>query len=140
MLNSTKNTLGIPFSGDTILQGMPELAYVFSRDGRMLMWNKNIEIVLGYNSDELNLKFISDFIADEDKSITLEVMSRIFSDKNEQTLEYKLLTKKGNTLPYIGSGSYAFVDGQEYFIGMAMFLFNNCSKFRTSKKYETVKS
>ena len=35
------------FSGEQILQGMPELAYVFDKEGRMLMWNENVESVLG---------------------------------------------------------------------------------------------
>lgn len=112
--------LAMPFSGDTILQGMPELAYVFNKEGKMLMWNKNVEAILGYNSDELSCKYISDFIAEKDRQKTLEAITRIFIEKNEQTVEYDLLSKSGETLPYIGSGSYSFVDGQEYFIGMAI--------------------
>jgi len=45
-------------SGSTILKGMPELAYVFNNEGQMLMWNKNIETVLGYSKDELLYKNI----------------------------------------------------------------------------------
>jgi len=45
-------------SGSTIIKGMPELAYVFNKKGQMLMWNKNIETVLGYSKDELLYKNI----------------------------------------------------------------------------------
>jgi len=122
--------LTMPFSGDTILQGMPELAYVFNKEGKMLMWNNNVEAVLGYNADELSCKFISDFIAEKDRPRTLEAMTRIFTEKNEQTIEYNLLSKSGKVLPYIGSGSYSLVDGQEYFIGMAI----NITKLRDTEK------
>ena len=50
------------FTGNQILQGMPELAYVFDKEGRMLMWNKNVELVLGYSKDELSHKFVGEFI------------------------------------------------------------------------------
>jgi len=53
MSNSKKTNQEIPFSGETILQGMPELAYVFNNEGRLLHWNKNAELVLGYSKEEL---------------------------------------------------------------------------------------
>lgn len=108
------------FKGTTILQGMPELAYVFNNKGEMLMWNGNIETVLGYTSEELYLKPIIEFIADEDKERTIEAMQRIFAEKNEQTIEYNILTKTGEKMPYLGSGSYSILNGEEFFIGMAV--------------------
>ena len=120
MADTNKNTLRIPFSGDTILQGMPEIAFVYNNEGKLLMWNKNSEIVFGYEADELFLKHISSFIADEDKPEAIEVFTSIFLEKNEQTLEVNLITKSGKKIPYIASGRYALVDGQEYFIGMAI--------------------
>ncbi len=40
----------ILFPGDTILQGMPELAYVFNNEGKMLMWK--------FRTSFLSLSFI----------------------------------------------------------------------------------
>jgi chemotaxis protein methyltransferase CheR len=108
------------FSGNTILQGMPEMAYVFDKEGRMRMWNKNVELVLGYSKEELHLKGIADFIDEDFLEVTLETIHQLFVDKKERTVEYRLKTKSGEKIPYIGSGSYALVDGQEYFIGMAI--------------------
>jgi len=120
MANSKKHNPVIPFSGETILQGMPEFAYVFDKEGKMLLWNKNIESILGYAKDELYHKYIAEFIYEDDRERTLEAMQRIFAEKKEQTIEYNLLSKSGKIMPYIGSGSYAVVNGQEYFIGMAI--------------------
>ncbi len=130
MSKSKRNPSIESFTGRTILQGMPELAYVFNKEGRMLMWNKNIETVLGYSKEELYHKFISDFIDETDRVKTMEAMYRIFQEKTEQTVEYNLLTKSGKKLPYIGSGSLAIVDNQEYFVGIAI----NLSKLKTTEK------
>ncbi len=120
-MSETKNKLSFKsFSGKTILEGMPELAYVFSKDDKMLMWNKNIETILGYSSEELLYKSGSDFIDKEFRDKTTEAITKIFTEKNQQTIEYNLITKSGEKLPYIGSGSYAVVDGEECFIGMAI--------------------
>ena len=121
MIKKPKNTHSeIPFSAETILQGMPELAYVFDKEGRMIMWNKNIELILGYSEQELHHKYISEFINEADREKTLELFYKIFAEGKQQTIEYHLVTKFGVKLPYIGSGSLAVVDGKEYLIGQAI--------------------
>ena len=114
------------FSGETILKGMPELAYVFNNQGEMLMWNRNVETVLGYSKEELLLKHIEGFIDYPDREKTLAAMNRIFSERVEQTVEYNLISKEGVVMPYIGSGSLAIIGGEEFFVGMAI----NISKLK----------
>ena len=123
MSNKKPKELKHYFSGETILKGMPELAYVFNNKGQMLMWNKNVEQILGYTEDELYLRTLAEFIAPKDLEKTMLAMETIFRDYNEQTVEYSLITKSGKQLPYIGSGSYSLVDGEEFFIGMAISTF-----------------
>ena len=115
-----KKEIRMDFSGDSILQGMPELAYVFNNKGQMLMWNHNIESILGYTSEELYLKDLSSFIAPKDRDKTIKAMEAIFRDRVEQTVEYSLITKDGVQLPYIGSGSLVEVDDKQFFVGMAI--------------------
>ena len=127
-MGTTKNKTSFKsFSAKTILEGMPELAYVFDKEGRMLMWNRNIELILGYTEKELHNKYILDFIDEADRERTLETMQRIFDEKTEQTIEYNLISKSGKKMPYLGSGSLATKGNEEFFIGMAI----DISKFRT---------
>ncbi len=120
MIKMHNNHLKKLFSGETILQGMPELAYVFNKENRLVMWNKNMESVMGYKTDELYLKLGTDFIDEADWEETNEKITKLFTDKQAQTIEYTLITKSGKKIPHIGSGSYAFLNGEEYFIGMAI--------------------
>jgi len=130
MSNSTKYPLIDSFPAETVLHGMPELAYVFSKEGKMVMWNNNVSKILGYSDEELYLKDISDFIDEADIEKSLSTVARIFNEKKEHTVEYHLKTKSGKRIPYIGSGSYAVVDGKEYFIGMAI----DISKLKETEK------
>lgn len=75
---------------------MPELAYVFDKEGRMIMWNRNVEIVLGYTKDELHHKSIDEFIYEADIEKTLELVNKIITEGKEQTVDYHLLTKCSN--------------------------------------------
>ena len=129
----TKLKKSIPensFTAEQILHGIPQLAYVFDKEGRMIMWNKNVELVLGYSKDELNQKLILEFIDEADREKTIERINIIFREKKEQTVEYNLLTKSGEKLPYIGSGSHAVVNGKEYLVGQAI----NISRLQETEK------
>jgi len=107
-------------SGKKVLEGMPELAYIFNRQGQMLMWNENVEKVLAYSKSELFGKELADFIAPEFQEKTLATVEAIFRERKDQTVEYELITKTGKRIPYIGSGSLTIVDGEEFFVGMAI--------------------
>ena len=117
---SKKNLLIEPFSGEAILQGMPELAYAFDKEGRMVMWNKNMESVLGYSKEELYLKTLLDFLDTPDRERVLKEFMKVFTDGKERSVEYNMLTKSGKMIPYLGSGSLAIVDDKEFLVGIAI--------------------
>ena len=129
MTKLKESILEAVFSGEQILQGMPELAYVFDKEGRMLMWNNNVELVLGYSKDELDHKFVGEFIAEADREATIEIFNKVFSEKKTHTIDYHLLAKSGKKLPYIGSGSHAVLNGRECLIGQAI----NTSKLKETE-------
>ncbi len=81
MSSSKKNLTLKSFPAETILQGMPELAYVFDKEGRMLMWNKNIEKILGYSDKELLHKPVSEFQDITDRERVFKIFKEVF-DQN----------------------------------------------------------
>lgn len=121
-----KNIPGQLFPGEAVLQGMPEIAYVFDQEGRLIKWNKNVELVLGYSKEELNLKFVGDFIDKSYRKEVLKEFSKAFDEKVDISIEYDLLTKSEEKIPYMGSGSLSIIDGKEYLIGQAV----NISKLK----------
>ncbi|MEA3478089.1 MAG: sigma 54-interacting transcriptional regulator, partial [Bacteroidota bacterium] len=124
MTKLKESVLEALFSGEQILQGMPELAYVFDKEGRMIMWNKNVEVVLGYSKDELYHKSVSDFQDIPDRKRVLGEFEKVISDGKERTVEYNMLTRSGEKIPCLGSGSKLLIEEREYLIGLAIDISN----------------
>jgi len=130
MNNSNKYVLKDFVAVKTIIKALPEMAYVFNNNGEMVMWNKNVEEVLGYSKKELYLKSIRDFQDAPDKERVYKKFTEVFTKGTEQTVEYNLLTRSGGKIPCLGSGSRVFVDNKPYLIGIAI----NISKQKEAEK------
>ncbi len=115
---------------ETIVQGMPEIAYVFDKEGRLLFWNKNVENRLGYTKKELFHKNILEFIDVSDRDIVLKVFNDILYNGKERPAEYHMVSKSGEKTPYIGSGTLTLISGIQYVIGQAI----NISKLKNIEK------
>ncbi len=117
-----------------ILESMPQFAYVFNKQNELIMWNKHLELVLGYTKEELYKKDVFEFMEESTVDENIEAIHNIFSSKEEQSLEQNILTKSGEKIPVIDTANYAFIDGEEYLIGMAV----DISRLRkTQKNLET---
>ena len=116
----SNNIPKVPFSLERIIKGMPEHAYVFSDEGKMLTWNKNTEILMGYSGDELNNKFVSEFIYKDDKERVVKKFMEMLAegDDKERFIEYHLITKSGKVIPVIAMRNLLFVNGNKYMVGI----------------------
>ena len=128
--NNQLNNLDSNIWSEIILQGMPEIVYVFNGEGLLIRWNKNAEVILGYSKEEMENKPVLDFIAPQYREKVGEIFFGIYENHKDAKVEYKLLTKSGKQIPYLGSGSYACVDGKDYIIGQAI----DISKLKTTEK------
>jgi len=115
---------------ESILKAMPEFAYVFNKHNELVLWNKNLESLLGYSPDELYRKNVYDFMEKSVKDINTEAISKLFRDKEEQSLEQNILTKSGKKIPVIDTANYVLIDGEEYMVGMAI----DISKLRETEE------
>jgi len=118
-----------------IMRAMPEFAYVFNKQNELVMWNKNLETLLGYSADELYKKDVYDFMEEETRDVNVKAIYNLFNKKEEQTLEQNILTKAGKKIPVIDNANYALIDGEDFLIGMAI----DISKLRdTEERLKTV--
>ena len=135
MKKSNKYLQKIPSSTVAILEAMPEFAYVFDKQNKLVMWNNNLESILGYSKDELYNKDANDFMEESTRDINAEAINKVFTEKKEQTVKQNILTKSGKKIPVIDTANYALIDGKEYLIGMAI----DISKLKgTEKKLQQV--
>ena len=101
-----------------LMDSMPGLAYIFTKEGYIIAWNKWVENILGYSKEELKNKFILDFIDETYHAQVMKEMQKVFADGYGQ-VEYELVSKSGKRLHYLGTGTKALINGEEYLIGLA---------------------
>ncbi|MGE5848336.1 MAG: sigma-54 interaction domain-containing protein [Ignavibacteria bacterium] len=104
---------------EAILDSMPGLAYIYTKEGRLVAWNKRCEEILGYSSEEMNNRFLLDFVHAEDKERVRKEVQRVFECGFSQ-VEHRILTKEGKGIHFLGTGQLAEIEGEEYLIGLAM--------------------
>jgi len=107
-------------TGEIILQSMPEFAYVFNKQNELILWNKNLELILGYSKIELYKKDVYDFMEESAKEENQNAINIIFNDKKEQSVEQNILTKSGEKIPVVDTANYGHIGNEEYLIGVAI--------------------
>jgi PAS domain S-box-containing protein len=117
-------------AGYIILKSMPEFAYVFNKNNELVLWNKNLETVLGYTEEELYGKNAFDFMEKSAREINSAAIDKIFNKKTGQSLEQNIITRTGKKIPVVDTASYAVIDGEEYLVGMAI----DISKLRKTEE------
>ena len=110
----------VPFSLERIIKGMPENAYIFSEEGKLLTWNKNVEILVGYTEDELSNTFVTELICKDDKDRVAEKFMELIYEgvDKERIIEYCIQTKSGKIIPCLALRSVVVVNGIKYMVGM----------------------
>jgi PAS domain S-box-containing protein len=108
---------------EAVLEEMPQVAYVQDLQGRMKRWNKNLEDLFEYSTEELKNKFMGDFLNDEDLEQVTNEIQKLIADGigTERSVEYDIITKSGKILPsYYGTGKLAKIGGETILIGQTI--------------------
>src|SRR5262249_11880383 len=104
---------------DLIVNSLPGIFYLINDRGQFLRWNKTLEEVSGYSSDEVSKMSPLDFFGGADKSLIAERIQQVFS-YGEATAEADLLTKRGGKIPYFFTGKLIEFDHSPCLVGMGI--------------------
>ena len=115
----TKSNLSKKILNDTILDSMPGLAYIYSKDGNLVAWNKRAEEILEYSTDEMYGRSVKDFVEEKSRERLIEVFQSIFTLGYAQT-EIINITKSGKKIPLLATGTRVYIESEEYLIGLAL--------------------
>jgi PAS domain S-box-containing protein len=102
-----------------ILNSLPGVFYLFDEHGKFLRWNKNFEIVSGYNAEEISRMSPLDFFKDEEKP-TIQEKIRLVFETGMQEVEANFLTKSGVTIPFYFNGLEMDFEGKRCVIGTGL--------------------
>jgi len=103
---------------EDILNSLPGIFHLYDASvfPKIIRWNKNFESLIGYTSEEINGRLITDWIADENKDEAAEVVGKII-EEGEGFLEANLKRKDGSVVPYFLTGKIIEIRGKKYLVG-----------------------
>ena len=102
---------------DAVIQSLPGMFFLFSRDGEMLRWNVRLQAATGYTSLEIAAMRPLDFIAPADRATVEAAIREILDHGREVTIEAQMTDKAGACLPYAFTGRPLRVAGETYAMG-----------------------
>ena len=104
---------------ESLISSLPGVMYVFDQFGGFKRWNKNFEKITGYSKEQINKMGPLEFIAPEDKDRVGEAIARVF-ETGDSTVEARLATVSGRTIPFLLTGFEYTLDNVKYLIGVGI--------------------
>ncbi|MEO6230248.1 MAG: PAS domain S-box protein [Ferruginibacter sp.] len=84
---------------DSIINSLPGIFYLYDNTGKLIRWNKNMESITGYDSNEIAQMIPDDFYIDCQKDMIQDMRQLVFN-KRIQDVECTLKTKQGIKIPF----------------------------------------
>ena len=104
---------------ESIINSLPGVFYFYDQQGHFLRWNKNFELVSGYNQEEISAMHPLDFFSAEEKNFMEKKIASVFKDGNADA-EADFFTKNKQKIPYYFNGYQVNFNGKVYLIGMGI--------------------
>lgn len=89
---------------ENVLNALKDVFFVFDLKGRLLRWNKAINVVSGYSDEEIISMKLTDFFLKEDIEQIEESVNKII-EEGYASIEVTIVTKEGKHIPleFIGN-------------------------------------
>jgi len=102
---------------EMLIRSLPGIFYLFDENFNLHKWNKNVEKVTGYTSEEIPITDVLTVIDGSHLKRLRESIRRAF-DTGQGVAEADLLTRDGRRVPHFFTGVSARIGGTSYLIGM----------------------
>jgi len=104
---------------EMLISSLPGLFYLFDEDFKVHKWNKNVEEVIGYSSEEVTTRSLFELFDGEDLLRVQKSIQSAFTT-GEGVVEADLVTKEGRRIPYFFTGATARIADTSYLLGMGL--------------------
>ena len=98
---------------------LPGVFYVIDEEGRFLRWNKNLETISGYTSQEISRMMPLDFFAGSDKEVIAGKIRKVFQT-GDATAEAEFVAKDQTSTSYFFTGRRVQVGQKPCLVGMGI--------------------
>lgn len=120
---------------ESIVNALPGIFVLINDKGRLVRWNKNLESVSGYSSDEITSLLPNTFFDKAERKILDEKFQEAITI-GKATFEADLITKGDQRIPYFFSGWKTIVDSHEMIIGTGIDLVEKKESEKSLKRME----
>jgi PAS domain S-box-containing protein len=104
---------------DSVINSLPGVFYMFNEEGKHVWWNKNLEDVTEYSSDEIPSIHPTELFGEADRERVKEATEEAFR-KGETTVEADLVAKSGRKTPFFFTGVRVERNGKPYLVGLGI--------------------
>ncbi|HYG24196.1 MAG TPA: CHASE domain-containing protein [Verrucomicrobiae bacterium] len=104
---------------EMVINSLPGVFYLFDQNGNWVRWNKNLENITGYSTDEVAARRPIEFCPPDDVDRVNEAIRRVF-EIGHATVESNLITRDGSAIPFLWHGRRIVFDGIPCCIGMGV--------------------
>lgn len=109
---------------------LPGTFYALNRDGRILLWNHNLERLVEMMPDEVAAANAIELLEPHERPRFKEALRCVFDDNAETQLEVDYVSRSGRETPMLLSGARIDCNGGQYLFGMGI----DISKRRTRER------
>ncbi len=122
-----------------VLDTVGSMVLVLDRDGEIVHFNHACEEVTGYPIGILSHMNVLDLFRD-DRVLVQDKVREVF-EKGKASAEARIVTKNGETIPFLLTGYQMVMDGEQYFVGVCIDLSERKhleEQLRQSQKIECI--
>lgn len=98
----------------------PGTFYAINREGRLVLWNRNLEMLTEYAPEELAATRAIDMLDLPQRPLLANAMRRVFENGEEMRLEVDYVSKSGKESPVLLCGTRVLCDGAPYLFGLGI--------------------
>lgn len=106
------------------IASLPGVFYFYDEQGKFLRWNRNLEIVSGYTSEEIIRLHPLELIDPDQREMIEEKMYEVF-EKGEVSAKANFFSRDGRKTPYFFTGKKLVLDDKAYLVGVGIDISNN---------------
>ncbi|KYK22899.1 hypothetical protein AYK24_08255 [Thermoplasmatales archaeon SG8-52-4] len=117
--NAERQILREKLFSESLLESLPGVLYFFDEDGHFIRWNKNLEDISEYSSNDIsNMHPLNLFGIDEKHRIN-DIFNEAFQ-KGDTIFEADLVSKTGKKIPFYFTGYRLNIEQKNYLIGVGI--------------------
>jgi diguanylate cyclase (GGDEF)-like protein/PAS domain S-box-containing protein len=120
----------------TVVDLLPGTFYAINREGRLVLWNHNLERLCEMMPNEVAAAQVLDMFELRDRARAAENIRRVFDEGHEVSMEADYVSRSGRLTPMLLGGARISCGGRDYLFGLGIDISKRRDRERRMRLYE----